>query len=66
MTVYEHDLCREILGYPTDRHCEYILNFGYPASDDALTHPLKRGGRLPLRELVFYERWGLSGDKSET
>lgn len=56
-TVYEHDLCREILGYPADRHCEYILNFGYPAEERALTRPLRAGGRLPLDELAFYERW---------
>ena len=29
-TVYNQELCRHILGYPADRHCEYLLNFGYP------------------------------------
>jgi nitroreductase len=57
-TVYDHDVCRRILGYPADEHCEYLLNFGYPANADALTRPLRRGGRLPLAELVYYERWG--------
>ena len=56
-TVYEHGLCREILGYPEDRHCEYILNFGRPAAAGTLTRPLRRGGRLPLSEIVFGERW---------
>ena len=57
-TVYEQDLCRRTLGYPADEHCEYLLNFGYPANDDALTRPPKTGGRRPLVEVVYYERWG--------
>jgi len=27
-TVYEHARARELLGYPADRWCEYILSFG--------------------------------------
>ena len=58
-TVYEQQLCRDLLGYPADRHCEYILNFGYPASNESMHRPLRAGGRKPLGELVFYERWGV-------
>jgi nitroreductase len=67
-TVYNQDLCRRILGYPPDRHCEYLLNFGYPANRDAQRRPLKKGGRRPLEEVVFYERWGGSaaGGRSAT
>ena len=57
-TVYDYDLCRQILGYPEDRHCEYLLNFGYPAAVDTLIRPLRRGGRLALSEIVFSEKWG--------
>jgi nitroreductase len=57
-TVYEHELCRTILAYPTDHHCEYILNFGYPANEQAFAYPLRAGGRKSLDEVVFYERWG--------
>lgn len=57
-TVYDHDLCRQILGYPADRHCEYLLNFGHPASADAQTRMLRKGGRRPIEDLVYYERWG--------
>ncbi len=56
-TVYEHDLARRLLGYPADRHCEYILSFGYPADDAALRAPNRPGGRRPLAEIVHEERW---------
>jgi nitroreductase len=56
-TVYRHDLARELLGYPEDHHCEFLLSFGYPADPADLTRPLKPGGRRPLEELVHDERW---------
>jgi nitroreductase len=56
-TVYDHALARELLGYPADRHCEYLLSFGYPADPGDLTRPPKPGGRRPLDELVHEERW---------
>jgi nitroreductase len=59
-TVYDQKLCRRILGYPADHHCEYLLNFGYPVNPDAATRPLRKGGRRPIEDVVFYERWGAS------
>jgi nitroreductase len=56
-TVYEHDLARRLLGYPADRHCEFMLSFGYPADPAAATAPLKRGGRRRLADMVHEERW---------
>ena len=56
-TVYQQDLARELLGYPADHHCEFLLSFGYPADPSELTRPLKAGGRRPLDELVHEERW---------
>jgi nitroreductase len=56
-TVYEHDLARRLLGYPGDRHCEYILSFGYPADATAFTAPRKAGARRTLDEVVHRERW---------
>lgn len=56
-TVYEHELARRLLGYPADRHCEYILSFGYPADDRVLTAPNRPGRRKPLAEIVHEERW---------
>jgi nitroreductase len=56
-TVYRQDLARELLGYPEDHHCEFLLSFGYPADPGELTRPLKAGGRRPLDEIVHEERW---------
>ena len=56
-TVYEHDLARELLGYPDDQHCEYILSFGYPAESAVLNAPNKSGGRKPFDQMVHDERW---------
>ena len=56
-TVYDHDLTRRLLGYPADRHCEYLLSFGYPKDPSVLTAPPKRGGRKALAEIVHDERW---------
>ncbi len=56
-TVYEHELCRSILGYPADHRCSYILSFGLPADPDDLSRPPRAGGRRSLAELIHYERW---------
>jgi len=56
-TVYEHDRARELLGYPGDRHCEYLISFGYPADPEVLTLPNKAGGRQALADIVHDERW---------
>ncbi len=56
-TVYKQPLAREILGYPDDHWCEYLLSFGYPADPTDLTRPARAGGRRPLEELLHGERW---------
>ena len=56
-TVYEHDLARQLLGYPETHHCEYLISFGYPADPSALTRPPKPGGRRPIEVMVHEERW---------
>jgi nitroreductase len=55
-TVYDQPLARQLLGYPDDRWCEFLLSFGYAANPEALTWP-KRKGRKSLEEIVHYERW---------
>ena len=56
-TVYDDDLCRSILQYPTDRYCRYLLSFGYPADATDLTRPPRAGGRRPRDALVHTEIW---------
>jgi nitroreductase len=56
-TVYEQALTREILGYPADRHCEYVLSFGHPADPGLLVRPNRAGGRVGLDDVVHRERW---------
>lgn len=56
-TVYEPDLARQLLGYPSDHHCEYLISFGYPADPEALGRPNKAGGRQALADIVHDERW---------
>jgi nitroreductase len=56
-TVYEPALARELLGYPDDRACEYLLSFGYPANAGDLTRPPRRGGRRSLAALIHSDRW---------
>jgi nitroreductase len=57
ITVYDADLVREILGYPPDRHCAFLLSLGYPADPSVLTAPPRAGGRKKLDEIVHRERW---------
>jgi nitroreductase len=57
VTVYEQAVAREILGYPADRWCGYILSFGYPADPEDLTRPPRAGGRRPLDDVLHRERW---------
>jgi nitroreductase len=56
-TIYEPALARELLGYPEDRACEYVLSFGYPADPAELTRPARPGGRRPLAALIHLDRW---------
>ena len=56
-TVYEQTVAREILGYPADRWCGYLLSFGYPADPADLTRPPRAGGRRPLEDVLHRERW---------
>jgi hypothetical protein len=55
------DSAKAILRHPDGMDCEYIISFGYPADPAKLTQPLKAGGRKPLDEVRFEERWGEGG-----
>lgn len=57
ITVYDQGRIHDVLGLPDDRHCAFLVSFGYPTDPTDLTRPPKAGGRLPLDELVHEERW---------
>jgi nitroreductase len=53
--VAEQDLAREILGFPEDRVCAWLVPMGYPA--DRPLRPLRRPDRRPLEDVVHWDRW---------
>lgn len=57
VTVYEQDIVREVLAFPEDRFCGYLLSLGYPADPQDLTRPPKAGGRRPLEDVLHREQW---------
>ena len=56
-TVYDQSIARDVLGFPEDRFCGWVLSFGYPSNRDDLTRPPRAGGRKGLDEVVHRERW---------
>jgi nitroreductase len=53
--VGDQDRARQLLGFPPDRYCAYLISFGYPA-DRPLT-PIKHPNRRPFEEVVHREHW---------
>lgn len=56
-SIYEPAKAREILGFPLDWHLRIAISFGYPADEEKLTAPPKKGGRMRLEEIVHWDRW---------
>lgn len=56
-SIYEAEKARAILGFPSEWHVRIILSFGYPADEEKLSAPPKKGGRRALEEVVHWERW---------
>jgi nitroreductase len=56
-TVYDQGIARDVLAFPDDRFCGWILSFGYPADSEDLTRPPRTGGRKSLDEVVHRETW---------
>jgi nitroreductase len=56
-TVYDLELASRLLGLPADQRCDFLLSFGYPADQSALTAPSRAGGRRALDEVVHDETW---------
>jgi nitroreductase len=53
--VADQGLARDLLGFPADRFCAYVISLGHPA-DRPLTL-IRRPDRRPLSEIVHRERW---------
>ena len=51
----DQELAREILGFPEDRRCAFLVAFGYPAGRPLA--PMVRPDRRPFDEVVHRERW---------
>jgi nitroreductase len=53
--VADQDLARELLGFPDDRRCAYLIALGYPA--DRPLRPITRPDRRPFDKVVHRGRW---------
>jgi nitroreductase len=56
-SIYEPEKAREILGFPAEWHLRIALSFGYPLKEEQLSAQPRKGGRIPLEEVVHWERW---------
>ena len=56
-TVYDQAVARDVLRFPEESFCGWVLSFGYPANAGDLTRPPKPGGRKALDEIVHRETW---------
>jgi nitroreductase len=46
---------RDVLGYPDDRFCAWLISLGYPG--DRPLAPIQKPDRRPFDEVVHRERW---------
>ena len=53
--VGDQDRARQLLGFPGDRYCAYLISVGYPAGRPLA--PIRRPDRRPFGEVVHRERW---------
>jgi nitroreductase len=53
--VGDQERARDLLGFPDDRFCAYLIALGHPA--DRPLAPLRRINRRPFEEVVHRERW---------
>jgi nitroreductase len=56
-SIYEAEKARAILRFPPEWHFRIALSFGYPAEQEKLSVPPKKGGRKSLDEVVHWDRW---------
>ena len=56
-TIYEPEKARELLGFPMDYHIRTAISFGYPLSNEVISAPPKKGGRVPFEDIVHWDTW---------
>jgi nitroreductase len=54
-SVHDQELARDLLGYPRDHRCDYLIAFGYPA--DRPLAPMTRPARRRLDNVVHMDHW---------
>ena len=60
-SMWEPDRAKAILGVPGELTFHTALSIGWPAPEELAPRPPKAGGRLPLEEVVRWERWAPAG-----
>jgi nitroreductase len=53
--VGDQELAQDLLGFPADRFCAYLIAFGYPA--DRPLRPIEHPNRRPFEEVVHRDHW---------
>jgi nitroreductase len=56
-SLYDFELSRAILQYPSEWHLRIALSFGYPLDEEKLSAPPKKGGRVNLEDVVHWNKW---------
>lgn len=54
-SVQDQNLARDVLGFPDDRFCAWLIGLGHPA--DRPLAPISDLDRRPFDEVVHRERW---------
>jgi nitroreductase len=57
ITLHREDDAHRVLGLPPEARCRYAIALGYPSDEAA---PARFGGRKPLSEIAFEDRYGQS------
>ncbi|MBL8100707.1 MAG: nitroreductase family protein [Anaerolineales bacterium] len=56
-SLYDFELSRKILQYPSEWHLRIALSFGYPLDEEKLSAPPKKGGRVKLEDVLHWDKW---------
>ena len=56
-SIYDPELARQILAFPTEWHLRIALSFGYPLDEEKISAAPKPGGRRTFEEVVHWDKW---------